>query len=39
VDAVTAEQVNAAAADLLVRPTSLAVVGPFDDHDFMAGRA
>jgi predicted Zn-dependent peptidase len=39
VDAVAAGQVNAVAADLLVRPTSLAVVGPFDDHDFMAGRA
>jgi predicted Zn-dependent peptidase len=31
VGAVTAEQVNAVAADLLVRPTSLAVVGSFDE--------
>jgi predicted Zn-dependent peptidase len=34
VDAVTVDDVRAAAADLLSRPMSLAVVGPFDDHDF-----
>ena len=34
VDAVTVDDVRAAAADLLTRPMSLAVVGPFDDHDF-----
>jgi predicted Zn-dependent peptidase len=34
VDAVTVEQVNVLAAELLVRPMSLAVVGPFDDGDF-----
>ena len=34
VDAVTVEEVRAIAADLLVRPMSLAVVGPFDGHDF-----
>jgi predicted Zn-dependent peptidase len=36
VEAVSAGQANAIAAELLVRPTSLAVVGPFDDHDFTA---
>jgi predicted Zn-dependent peptidase len=34
VDAVTASQVNTLAAELLVQPMSLAVVGPFDDGDF-----
>jgi predicted Zn-dependent peptidase len=34
VDAVTAAQVNEVATDLLTRPTSLAVVGPFTNHDF-----
>ena len=34
VDAITPEQVRAVAADLLVKPMSLAVVGPFADHDF-----
>lgn len=34
VDAVTTEQVNTLAAELLARPMSLAVVGPFDDGDF-----
>jgi len=34
VDAVSVEQVRAAAADLLARPMSLAVIGPFEDHDF-----
>jgi predicted Zn-dependent peptidase len=34
VDAVTVDDVRAVAADLLGRPMSLAVVGPFDDHDF-----
>ncbi|MEV4629215.1 pitrilysin family protein [Micromonospora sp. NPDC049523] len=36
VDAVTAEEVNALAADLLARPMSLAVVGPFGEDDFAA---
>ncbi|WP_326562997.1 M16 family metallopeptidase [Micromonospora sp. NBC_01796] len=36
VDAVTAEEVNALAADLLARPMSLAVVGPFGEDDFPA---
>ncbi|TBL26791.1 insulinase family protein [Verrucosispora sp. SN26_14.1] len=36
VDAVTLDDVNALAADLLSRPMSLAVVGPFDDSDFVA---
>ncbi|WP_306205589.1 M16 family metallopeptidase [Actinoplanes sp. RD1] len=34
VDAVTLEDVNALAADLLARPMSLAVVGPFADDAF-----
>jgi len=34
VDAVTTEQVNTLAAELLTQPMSLAVVGPFDDGDF-----
>ncbi|MEV0729029.1 pitrilysin family protein [Polymorphospora sp. NPDC050346] len=34
VEAVTTADVNAVAADLLSRPMSLAVVGPFDDGDF-----
>ncbi|MGA8112540.1 MAG: pitrilysin family protein [Actinocatenispora sp.] len=34
IDAVTVEEVRAVAADLLSRPMSLAVVGPFADHDF-----
>jgi predicted Zn-dependent peptidase len=34
VDAVTTDQVNTLAADLLTRPMSLAVVGPFDEGDF-----
>jgi predicted Zn-dependent peptidase len=34
VDAVTADEVNALAAELLSRPMSLAVVGPFAEGDF-----
>lgn len=34
VDAVTAEEVNTLAAELLARPMSLAVVGPFGEDDF-----
>jgi predicted Zn-dependent peptidase len=34
VDAVTVDDVRALAAELLVKPMSLAVVGPFDGHDF-----
>ncbi|MFI7600682.1 M16 family metallopeptidase [Actinoplanes sp. NPDC049681] len=34
VDAVTLDEVNALAAELLTRPMSLAVVGPFDDGAF-----
>ena len=34
VDAVTADEVNSLAADLLSRPMSLAVVGPFNAGDF-----
>jgi len=34
VDAVTVDDVRAIADDLLVTPMSLAVVGPFEDHDF-----
>jgi predicted Zn-dependent peptidase len=34
VDSVTVAQVDAVAAELLTRPMSLAVVGPFDDGDF-----
>ncbi|ASW54076.1 pitrilysin family protein [Plantactinospora sp. KBS50] len=37
VDAVTVEEVNALAAELLSQPMSLAVVGPFDPADFPAG--
>ena len=33
VDAVTADEVNRVAAELLTRPMSLAVVGPFGEHD------
>jgi len=36
VDAVSVEQVRDAAADLLARPMSLAVIGPFEDRDFAA---
>ncbi|NES12770.1 pitrilysin family protein [Micromonospora solifontis] len=36
VDAVTLDEVNALAADLLGRPMSLAVVGPFDESAFTA---
>jgi predicted Zn-dependent peptidase len=38
VDAVTLEETNALAADLLSRPMSLAVVGPFDDDAFPGAR-
>jgi predicted Zn-dependent peptidase len=38
VDTVTADEVNTLAADLLTRPMSLAVVGPFDQADFASGR-
>ncbi|MFF0653929.1 M16 family metallopeptidase [Micromonospora tulbaghiae] len=38
VDAVTLADVNALAAELLGRPMSLAVVGPFDEGSFTAGR-
>jgi predicted Zn-dependent peptidase len=34
VDAVTPDDVRAVAADVLANPLSLAVIGPFDDHDF-----
>jgi predicted Zn-dependent peptidase len=34
VDAVTPDDVRVIARDLLARPMSLAVIGPFDDHDF-----
>jgi predicted Zn-dependent peptidase len=34
VDAVTADDVRGIAAELLTRPMTLAVVGPFDGHDF-----
>jgi predicted Zn-dependent peptidase len=37
VDAVTADEVDTLAADLLGRPMSLAVVGPFDAADFPTG--
>jgi predicted Zn-dependent peptidase len=36
VDAVTLDDVRELAAELLGAPMSLAVVGPFDDHDFSA---
>ena len=38
VDAVTPDDVNAVAADLLAQPLSLAVVGPFDEAAFPATR-
>ncbi|BCJ54799.1 putative zinc protease [Actinoplanes sp. NBRC 14428] len=38
VDAVTLDEVNALAAELLTRPMSLAVVGPFDDGAFPSAR-
>ncbi|MGV9369546.1 M16 family metallopeptidase [Micromonospora tulbaghiae] len=38
VDAVTLADVNALAAELLGRPMSLAVVGPFDEGSFTVGR-
>ena len=34
IDAVTPDDVRAVAADVLTRPLSLAVIGPFSDHDF-----
>jgi predicted Zn-dependent peptidase len=34
IDAVTADDVRAVAAQVLTNPASLAVIGPFDDHDF-----
>ena len=34
IDAVTPDAVREVARELLVRPMSLAVIGPFDDHDF-----
>lgn len=37
VDAVTPEQVNELATELLSRPRCLTVVGPFGEHDFDAG--
>ena len=36
IDAVTVDAVREIATDLLTRPMSLAVVGPFADHDFTA---
>jgi predicted Zn-dependent peptidase len=36
VDAVTPDEVRAVASTLLGGPLSLAVIGPFDDHDFAA---
>jgi predicted Zn-dependent peptidase len=39
VDAVTVDEVNALAGELLTRPMSLAVVGPFDTGDFAAAPA
>ncbi|OJF09925.1 M16 family metallopeptidase [Couchioplanes caeruleus] len=38
VDAVRLDEVNALAAELLTRPMSLAVVGPFDDGAFPSAR-
>ncbi|HZN18938.1 MAG TPA: pitrilysin family protein [Micromonosporaceae bacterium] len=35
-DAVTPDQIREVARDLLVRPRSLAVIGPFEDADFSA---
>jgi predicted Zn-dependent peptidase len=34
VEAVTPDQIRELAAELLERPRSLAVIGPFDEHDF-----
>jgi predicted Zn-dependent peptidase len=34
IDAVTPDDVRAVAADVLANPASLAVIGPFHDHDF-----
>jgi predicted Zn-dependent peptidase len=34
IEAVTPDDVRAVAAEVLVNPASLAVIGPFDDHDF-----
>jgi predicted Zn-dependent peptidase len=34
IDAVTVDDVRAVAAHVLTNPASLAVIGPFDDHDF-----
>jgi predicted Zn-dependent peptidase len=34
IDEVTAEDVRSVASELLVRPMSLGVIGPFDGHDF-----
>jgi predicted Zn-dependent peptidase len=34
VDAVTPDDVRAVASNVLAAPSSLAVIGPFDDHDF-----
>jgi predicted Zn-dependent peptidase len=39
VDAVTPDDVRAVAAEVLANPMSLAVIGPFDDHDFAAAAA
>jgi predicted Zn-dependent peptidase len=36
VDAVTPDEVRDVAAEVLDRPMSLAVIGPFEDHDFSA---
>jgi predicted Zn-dependent peptidase len=34
IDAVTPDDVRAVAAQVLTNPASLAIIGPFDDHDF-----
>jgi predicted Zn-dependent peptidase len=34
IDAVTPDDIRAVAAQVLTNPASLAVIGPFDDHDF-----
>jgi predicted Zn-dependent peptidase len=39
IDAVTLEEVHEVAADVLNRPLSLGVLGPFADHDFSAAIA
>ncbi len=39
IDAVTVDDVRTVAAELLRRPMSLAVIGPFNDHDFSAAVA